>query len=90
MELKTFLFIIFGASILGMIFCTNRAGKNAVSDIDERLKNIPEWQQWLYGILEIHPYSLLNERGKKWQTTVYILLIPAFLSGIQLGEMASR
>lgn len=90
MEFKTILFITFAASILGMIFCTNRAGKNVVEDVDSLIEAMPRWQKFLYGLLDVHPYYMLNSKGKKWQTTVYILLIPTLLSGVQIGQLVAN
>ena len=90
MELKTVLFITFAASVMGMIFCANRAGKNVIDNIDVLIKAMPLWQKLLYGALDVHPYYMLNSRGKKWQSAVYLLLIPALVSGMQIGQLVVK
>ena len=90
MEPKLIWFFLFAFSIIGMIFATNRASKNVVDDFEIVIKTIPWWQRLIYGLLDVYPFHLLNPRGKKWQTIVFFLLIPAFIGGYHLGQMVVK
>jgi len=90
MEPKTIWFCLFAASIIGMHFASNRAGKHVVDDFEVIVKTIPSWQRLIYGLLDVCPFYLLKKAGKKWQIAVCFLLIPALISGYHLGQMIAK
>lgn len=88
MEIKYFVVIILGMSILGMWLTTNKASKNTVDDFQQLLASMPVWKKIIYGICDVYPFDLLNETGKKWQVATYILLALALVSGMYIGQLA--
>lgn len=89
-ESKIVWIAIFTISLLGALLCTNRVGKFIVDDFDKQLQKLSVLQRWVYGVLDISPYSLLENNGKKWQTAFYIFMFSFIISGSQLAELASK
>ena len=90
MEIKSIIIISFVTSLFVAIFCTNRAGKNTVENIDKLIDDLPMWKKLFYGLLEIYPYYMLNSIGRKWQTAAYVMLIPMLISGIEIGKLVEK
>ena len=89
-EPKFIWFCLLVFSIVGMIFATNRASESMIDNFDQAVEVIPWWQRLIYGLLDVCPYHLLKPRGKKWQTVVFLLLIPALISGYHLGQLVVK
>lgn len=90
MEEKVIWLIAFAVAILAMNLCSMQAGKHHIKNVEEEVKLIPKWKAWLYGLLQHQPYYLLNSKGKKWQTVVYILLVPTVFIGYKLGQFVNQ
>ena len=89
-ESKIVWIAIFTISLLGALLSINRVGKFIVDDFYKQLQKLPVLQRWVYGLLDICPYSLLENNGKKWQTAFYIFIFSFIISGSQLAELASK
>jgi hypothetical protein len=88
MEPKIIWLIAFAVLLLAMNYCTNRAHKHVVPDFERRIKLAHKWKILVMTFLYHIPYNLLTNKGKKWQTSVYLLLIPTLFVSYQLGQIA--
>lgn len=90
MEVKYIWLIIFAGSIILANFASNKASKNVVDDIEERVAKMPFWKKLGFGFIDVYPYSFLNKKGQRWQTFVLVLMPILFYSGYQLSQFIGK
>lgn len=90
MEAKYIWLTIFAGSIVLANFASNRASKNVVDDIEERVAKMPFWKKLAFGFIDVYPYSFLNKKGQRWQTLVLALIPILFYSGYQLSQLIDK